>query len=99
MSKKKSKVRKKVKNKQKQFKMMNDNFDEDVICQRKGCNIVSDNIVQLRVDEKKVTNVFLCKEHADELEYELAPEWLEEIRKELKNDDEIDNAELLVNYL
>ncbi len=30
MSKKRSKVRKKVKNKQKQFKMMNDNFDEEM---------------------------------------------------------------------
>ncbi|WP_458258189.1 hypothetical protein [Spiroplasma endosymbiont of Dactylopius coccus] len=48
MSKKRSKVRKKVKSKQKQFQKMNDNFDEEiVICQRKGCNNISDNIVHV----------------------------------------------------
>ncbi len=76
---------------------MNDNFYEEiVICQRKGCNNISDNIVQLRVNEKKVNDVFLCKEHADELEYELAPEWLEDFKK-IQNDDEINSIELLVN--
>lgn len=83
MSKKRSKVRKKVKSKQKQFQKMTNNFDEEIIfCQRKGCNNISDNIIQWRVDEKKVTDVFLCKEHADELEYKLAPEWLEELKKQ-----------------
>ncbi len=98
MSKKRSKIRKKVKNnKQKPLKIMNDNFYEEiVICQRKGCNNISDNIVQLRVNEKKVNDVFLCKEHADELEYKLAPEWLEDFKK-IQNDDEINSIELSVN--
>ncbi|WJG71123.1 hypothetical protein [Spiroplasma ixodetis] len=76
---------------------MNDNFDEEIIiCQRKGCNNISNNINQLRVNEEKVMDVFLCKEHADELEYKLAPEWLEKVKK-MQNDDEIDDIELFIN--
>ncbi|WP_342274215.1 hypothetical protein [Spiroplasma endosymbiont of Phycita roborella] len=97
MSKKRSKVRKKVKSKQKQFQKMNNNFDEEiVICQRKGCNNISDNIVHVVIDDEELANIFTCEEHADEYEDRFVPELLENIKK-IENDEEINNAEHLIN--
>ncbi|WP_425376866.1 hypothetical protein [Spiroplasma endosymbiont of Aleiodes alternator] len=56
----------------------------NVVCQSKNCNNKWSNIVLLEL-KSTTFSLFLCENHAINLEYELLPKWLKTCEKLRKN--------------